>query len=526
MRFSKLSYRNFKNIGDKTLTTYILLVYMFIILMIYPFYMKEGYVNISEHKFVFYLYSSVGAVLLLSVTGINVWYEKLFKNPEHIKKRLLLTDVFVLLFIIATVISFAVSSFKDIAILGTDGWYMGLITLLLVSILYFFTSRLFDYEDTVVYMAVAASFVVYLLGICDRFSFYIIPLSQRDPSFISTLGNINWFMGYYSVMTPLGVSILLHELKKRRRNIKLYMLFIYVFTAFTAGFAQGSESVFLFDAALFTGLLFLCYKGKTDIENLLLLLIMWGLSGQSVRFLKVLFKNGYNYDSGGLCDILTSNSITLLISTIACVILLFVTYFRKRNRSFFEKQGMLLVFILIGVSAVAYVVMGLLKTKASVSFIPDHSMFFFDERFGSGRGHAFKAAVDTFKDAGIWQKLIGVGPDCFKEAVYALPGRANLLRQIWPHDLLINAHNELLTMLINEGVLGTLAYVGIFVSYIVSAFKRGRDMVDFGIGLSVFCYLLHNMISFAQVLNTPFIFLLMGIGTAKLFDKIEYKLYN
>ena len=45
--------------------------------------------------------------------------------------------------------------------------------------------------------------------------------------------------------------------------------------------------------------------------------------------------------------------------------------------------------------------------------------------------------------------------------------------------------------------------------------KKGEKNPSFYLfSVCIVCYLVHNMVSFAQVLNLPFAFLLMGMGTA------------
>ena len=48
--------------GNLFTTAYLLLIFC-----IYPFYMKEGYVDIWESKYHFFLYSSLAALLILAI---------------------------------------------------------------------------------------------------------------------------------------------------------------------------------------------------------------------------------------------------------------------------------------------------------------------------------------------------------------------------------------------------------------------------------------------------------------------------
>ena len=92
------------------------------------------------------------------------------------------------------------SNYKDITLWGEEGWYMGLVPLLLLCGISFFISRLWQGDGNLAYLIMGASAVVFLLGICNRYSFYPISLAGSQPGFISTLGNINWFCGFFLII--------------------------------------------------------------------------------------------------------------------------------------------------------------------------------------------------------------------------------------------------------------------------------------------------------------------------------------
>ena len=67
-------------------------------------------------------------------------------------------------------------------------------------------------------------------------------------------------------------------------------------------------------------------------------------------------------------------------------------------------------------------------------------------------------------------------------------------------------------------MVGGTAYLGIFVSsaysLMKSALKEGGAVV-FGIGLASAAYIAHNVLCYQQIIGTPLIFVLLGIGAAK-----------
>lgn len=101
--------------------------------------------------------------------------------------------------------------------------------------------------------------------------------------------------------------------------------------------------------------------------------------------------------------------------------------------------------------------------------------------------------------------------DCFSSYVSACYSEEAAL--LWGRKKLTNAHNEWLNILINGGILGVTAYMGIFLTAFYRMFRRYRQKLL----LAVVCgacvsYMCYNFFCYQQVLCTPFIFMLMGMG--------------
>ncbi len=501
--------------------------YLILLFCVYPFYMKNGYVDIGTHKYYFFFYISVGALLLLLLSGSLPLIRGFSANSLHV------TEIFVSLFLVESLITFALSSYKSEALRGTDGWHMGLLTFLLCFGLYLMISHLASVPAKMLIPILSASALVFVLGILDRFSVYLIPLKLRNPSFISTLGNINWFMGYYVVLSPVGIGAFMYEIgdyaygtsdpaKKPGHGIRMTLLSVYVLIAFMCGLSQGCESVFLFFAALFGGLLFLCGKGIFHMEHWFLLLGFWGIASQGIRLLRVMLPEGYNYETEGFCARVTGNDAAFVIGILALLICYALRNYRKRPELYDRicrhiRRG---IFLAIPLCLILWILAGILKTHYHLFPALTNSLFSFNEDFGSGRGKAFQTAFAAFRNMPLKAKLFGIGQDSFAAYVYSVPEIAEGLRAYWPDDRLTNAHCEFLTMLVDQGILGVLLYFGIFVSCLVETLRCLKDKEKDSTmtvlsSLTVFCYLIHNLISFTTVLNLPFLVMIMAMGYIK-----------
>lgn len=498
-----------KKAGNLFTTSYLLLIFG-----VYPFYMHQGYVDIAKVKYHFFLYSSLAVLIILAVLGVICGGQMLYcrikqREPYLIDwNSLSLTDMFVILYATEIFISYVFSYDRKEAFWGTEGWYMGWVLLFTLCALYFGISRFLSGNKAVWHVAVLASGVVFLLGIFDRFSIYLIPLKVRDPAFISTLGNINWFCGYLSVIAPIGISLFLFGTEKK------WMYGIYTFIVFLAGFCQGGSSIFLFWGALFFVLLWIAIKKKAWIENYLLLLSLWGFSAQAMGILRYIIPEGYNYDIDCLCARLSKHPFTLLVG-IGSLGIYMLLRMKKTGEISKKVQSVIhkVMVMVLAAGALLYLMLAGLNNQLGILSFGQSDLFSFSEAWGNSRGAAIAGGIEAYRQMPLSRKLIGVGPDCFSVYIYSLEEVAAMLRDNFGSSRLTNAHNELLTCLINTGIIGTCLFVGIFTSFVWGCLKKGRDNPAFYLFVvCVICYFVHNTISFAQVLNFPFLFLLLGIG--------------
>lgn len=104
-------------------------------------------------------------------------------------------------------------------------------------------------------MMLSASTVVFLLGLLNRYGVNPLHMESSGPGFISTIGNINWYCGYWSVLFPVCCGIFLFREKvlpgsKSAQQAPVSVLYrvlpvfsgIAVVIGFATGVSQGSDS--------------------------------------------------------------------------------------------------------------------------------------------------------------------------------------------------------------------------------------------------------------------------------------------
>ena len=507
---------------DKRLIpTYILTGYIFLMFCIYPFYYENGYYNIGIAKNNFFtVVSIVSFAFALIAVGVYI-YDAKKRNRSFIEKRnVSITQKLLLAYMSVVFVSFVFAEYKEEVLWGSEGWYLGTIPLLLLSALSLITAHFWKEQRWILYGSMVVSGIVLFLGICNRFSFYPIAIEPPYPTFISTLGNINWFCGYMSVVSPIGIVLfLLNENKEDKRRWSKWLMALYVLISFMAGFCQGSSSVFLWNAALFAALLWIAVRNTSRLKSWLLTVGLWGIAGQLVRVLKYLFPDYYNYDSAIFVD----TNITLVIAVGALIAFAGVIVFVKEDKEFglrFQKGCRISLVSAVVLSIVLWITVAVYNTNVGIPSLAESELFLLDENWGNGRGASLKTAFVLFGEMSFIQKIVGVGADGFSVFAYSFPEVQEYLTAFFGESILTNAHCEVVTNLINLGVLGAGLYIAVLFSFVYRAMKNGeKQPVLYVFAVCVICYFVNNLISFAQILNIPFLFLLLGMGEYYLKDE-------
>lgn len=438
--------------------------------------------GIGKAKAMFFIYGSGFFLLLIFLTFVL----KLIVNKEKpTGKTFKKSDYFMILFGISVWIASSMCKDKKVAFWGEEGWHTGLIFYLLICFMYLMISEAEINLQKLLGPILLTAFVINVIGILDRFSVYVLPLKQRDPAYLSTMGNINWFCGYLSVLLPLGCGLFVMTKKKT------VLLGIYAFVGFLLCLSQGGASVFIILLAMFSGLLLLSFSENQKLMKIEILIYLFCLAAQILRFIRYLFPEAYNYETDNVCDLLTSTGTTVYLA--AAVFIIFSLW--KRIKLERIKKILIYFAVLSGIIGVAY------------TFLRG-----FDDAWGNGRGFIWKFSLKLWLSEPFSNKLWGVGPDGYRSYAYGQSELIPMLRGYFGNDVLSNAHNELLTMLIQFGIFGIAVFCGFFVSYLLEL--RELDDTDGLKSVILICissYLMHNMVSFTHVLNLPFLILLMAL---------------
>lgn len=516
---NKIGRKKEQQIGDGTeivgqIIEYLVATVVIAVCIMVPFYAKDGYHEIGNAKFA--AYRSIMMVGLAVLLGMTVFY-LFFWLKEKRKWHISVTDAMVTAYLILSGISVISGGFYEDALWGCPGWNMGLMSQISFVLLYLFLSRFGRYYRGIVTVLCSVAAVVFLIGILHRMmidplGFYDGLENYQKAQFLSTLGQATWYASFLAVVLPIGIAIFLYT----QNNICRILSSIYMMLGFCSLVTQNSDSAYFAMAGFMLVFLWASVNKWESFNRFLWVCTLFFAAGKLMYYLLQINPNpALEYDvitEFMLCS--TGSWILLVIFLVASLVV------RIRGEKSYPagimsglRRGIVPA---AGILIVTAIVLIVLQTK---NLLPDiiaeklETMAYFNwnDSWGNGRGRTWSFTVWMYKEENLIHKLFGVGPDCF--CSYMSAHYREEMQILWGERLLTNAHNEWLNTLICTGMFGVTAYIGIFVTA-VYRFLRGtsRNPVLTGIAAAVVSYMAYNFFCYQQVLCTPFVFILIGIG--------------
>ena len=517
--------RQKQKIGVETCTEsiqMILLAYLFLMCTALPLYMKNGYYELGEAKHLFYRNLSLGTIavllpfMLFAISGITKWNHKDYMRIP------------VLCYVFSIIVSFGFSFNHQESFWGTDGWRMGFLTELVI-LFYFIAFRFFFAWDTrILESCLLGALLVFGLGLLNRFDVYPIASLRGDRSFISTLGNINWYCGFLAVFLPVGMGLLIRTRVTVGEQIFLSVFcLIGVLTAMT----QGGESILLSLAAVYAVLFIQGLRNRDHWRGFLYLLILLGAACEIVGILQRLFPGQYTYEQDAGFVVLITRHVGLILCMTA-VFLLTADFLcseigMKWNG---KKIGDTLLLTLPYILTIVPIGMLLMQMSGRIA-----------DGFGSERGLIWRISAQMYGSMSPLHKMIGIGQDAYDSYAASIPKVMLEIQNEFGNSRLTNAHGDLLNMLVTKGAAGVLTYLwmlftieNILVQRLMKQEKEcpkvSGDLGDTDqscdlqnaalIGVLVLSsYLAGNTVSFGQITSTPYLFIFLGYAMMRIKQK-------
>ena len=525
--------------GVCSVMDFLLSVYLVLMIGVMPFYFEDGYAHIATDKMTFCSRVSIllwrvmapvfAIFLLCSLISFLQEHRDGLKNALwqqvcSLVKGLSWTDRFTALYAVALVLSYLCSEYKEDALWGAgNGWFTGFLPQIMLALAYFFVTRFWKPRKAFFWLLLPVSAVVFLLGYLNRFSVYPIKMNMSSPSFISTIGNINWYCGYVVTLFFAGAALLWQGVGKSWQK---GLLAGYVLLGFGTLVTQGSASGIL---ALGVLLLFMFCMSAGDglmMGRFWVTAFLLSVACLFTKLLRQAAPERMNFDDG-VISLLTTGTLPMIMTVVSFALMMWI-YVSNRKGSYQKKlfiTGTKISVTLVSFLLAAFIVLTVINTMnpGSIGRLSEYAAFTFSDTWGSNRGATWKAGVMCFAEQNLLHKLVGVGPDAMAAFTYK-DGSAKLVEMLnavfGEYVRLTNAHNEWLTVLVNTGILGLIGFGGAMVTAIRTFLKRcGKDAIACACGVSLLAYTVNNIFSFQQTINLTTMMVILSMGMAFVREK-------
>lgn len=514
-------------------------LYLLILFLVLPLYAPSGYVGLGDAKVRLYVVFSVLFCAWFLIRGLISWILPLPRKPLQTASRqknqsdsenadagciagsgtlcLRLWRLFILLLITSLLLSSLLSgSFAD-AWSGADGWMMGF----LVQALSLFFAFLFSFPVSGTgeharkfgtYCLYAGAGITIFLGIANRFRFYPFSYMGIDYTYLSTLGNIDWFCGYLSVVVPILMGDLYLARLDRQSGRKVYVKELLLVMSFLILILSGTESCYLILGVCFVSLAIVSVQNQAGLPAFLEQLAAFCLLPVLLHICLITRRpelDRYLYENTqGISWRLIHDWYGVALLAAAVSILLWRSRMEYQN-SFLWKSPIRRSLIRNATSRHAAPV----KKQKDVTCVGPLRCFellclagavllllvqvllpgLYSDRFGSSRGLIWSTCSEIYRGLPLSQKLFGIGPDCLYSYLLSHPEYRSVF----------------LNRLLTTGLIGMMLYLVIIV---LSLRIWNRKLRSLPYIMMLLCYLAVGTVLFDQITCLPLMLILMGIG--------------
>ena len=499
-----------------TFMEYLVTIMCLAIVVLVPLYMKNAFYEIGQCKYdLYYGITRISFPILMGFAVIYFFMQRKELSLRWIKNSLNCVDVIMIGYLACSVLSYVLSDYKEAAWTGYAGWNMGLYSQITFGVLYFFVSRFAKDYKAILAILLGASTIVIVLGILNRFLIDPIGVYEGIAEyyyllFLSTLGQSSWYSSFLCVVLPIGVFAFWYSEKKMSQIVTG----IYVLLGFMSLVTQNSDSAYLAFLGMMLVLFWFSMEEWNKTKKLVVILFLFGLAAKIIKGIS-LFANTSVIVQLDKLSLFLINGILPWILMIICVLLYGVFTLGEKTRAYpvkVMKTIRNILYCMCGAFFIVAIVLLVQSTQigetASWASIP---YLVWNDHWGNGRGFTWKVTWTMFSEMNLLDKLFGVGSECYP--YYAYEFYKELVESQWGSNVLTNAHNEWFNAVINYGVIGGGAYLAIFISGIVSCAGKAKKKPELIMVMAcVVAYMCHNLFCYQQVLCTPFVMILLGIG--------------
>lgn len=476
--------------------------YLFLMLLIFPLFYKNNYIDILRAKRDFFLI--VTGIFLLCM----VFLEICMGRKEKSKGKWSLIEYLAAGEICVLVISTMKSKRGLDAFLGLSGRYLGALTMMFGILAMLWIGKYLVWSVTLNWCLLCGSGAVFLLQFlnqchCDILKMKVNLAENLHYDFLSTIGNKNFNATFDSMM--LSVGMVLYLLCKEKFSKRIYAA--WMFLGFLGMVCCRSDSVYLGVGTAFVILLGYSFEKREYLERISELLGILTTAFFVLWIYPKLF-GAWFYPIDGVGMYLLNGRVIVA----GLVISLFGKYIvcgrmEWKNQYLWKKRQKGYVIFVMGMLTLLIFLFLYDNVWYENSFRDVWAPYFrLDDTWGTYRGYVWKRSIQIFKRQSPGAKIFGSGMTGFGDLMELYYGTEV------PYGRFIDAHNEMLQFLITTGILGVIFYFGILLCLLTKSIRayRKNELALFGI-LGIASFLAQGLVNNPQAATTPILFVGLGI---------------
>lgn len=505
-----------KSLSLETIWTTLYCANLFIL---FPLFLRDGYLDIMEAKTFFFLVTTIiyiigtGAIYIIKKiqTGNNIFLSK---------NKIDMTDIWSIILLVIVLLNILLNKASAESLWAEEGKLFGSIFLILCIIGSFCISRTFQMNQGILWGAMIGSILTSIFVICSRFgidllNLYEIIVKNQRSAFLGTLGQINVVASFFCVFIPFWIGCYLYS-----KEIVSKLLFgITLFLSLTAGFCSNSDSIFLGIAGAYLFYLWFAFGNSERLSAYFQCVSLLFLSVSSVGVFTYLAEQGRNFTVKW--DVLQQQFLKyVLVWLIIAIFLGICSVILKRlnlKNSLLKVRrvvfGIVLLLLVLGIAII--IING--KRLDGSNVIQKYITF--DDSWGSNRGYVWKRTVQLFGKLPLWKKIVGCGMGMFPSFFKVF--EADSMKQLGYY--FVDAHNEFLQFLVTTGLIGCISYFGMIITTIIKSLlsiksrsenksESSENELSVIVPAILFVWLLQGLVNSPTVFITPYLFLFLGIG--------------
>lgn len=488
-------------------------IYLTIMIVIFPFFFTNNYINIVQSKkFFFEAVSLMYIFTMLLAMLISKEDKQLSDSDTPLEEGNALVSKSRFLWAGLMVVALCISTLAGNDTIGDIYSYKGRmldVSFMLICIaVYILFPAGFRLSGWLFVIFAISSVSNSSLIIMNNFGIDVLNmksnlLDTQHYMFTGTMGNINVNASFLSLIIPVMYGVMYVEYEHTRLVAVKMLLMAGCVVSTVAVVCVRSDSVYLGVISVFVIITVYTFMNTDRLKNYLLCVLAMFM-GFLLAGVSLWMFGEYSYDIGHLNEIMTGRY-ALAAMFIYVVIVYMLSRFLHNEKTAETRKS---CFGKNGKSTMAVKVVALVCAILVIVCV-FYCLMNMTDSFGNNRGYVWKRTVSMIVKEGPLFFITGHGMTSFGhlfESYYydEMSAKYSLT--------FIDAHNELLQFVVTIGIIGTVGYYGMMLSEMIHGVKTVcENRYSLVCVLVTVSYIAQGLVNNPQVFTTPLIFIFMGV---------------